>query len=326
MQIVDVYEDFQEALGQVEDRLDALLIAESPLLDEAARHLLYAGGKRLRPLVVLISGRFGAVGPKVEAELVRLAAAIELIHMATLVHDDVVDQAELRRGQKTVRARWNDQVAVYTGDYLFARALSELGAFSDVVLHRVLARAMHEMSRGEIAQQADLYRPDVSFRRYFRRIRRKTALLMEISAYLGARVAGAPEGVQERLRRYAFYSGMAFQVTDDLLDFTGTPEELGKPSGSDLSQGHVTLPTIFALRCAPEATRQTLIEALLRRETERRMPELIRLIADSGAFDRTRKVAERYVARAKAALFGLSDFEATRYLEALVSFIEKRKF
>lgn len=326
MRIVEVYDAFQDDLGAVEDRLELLLRSESPLLTEAGRHLLDAGGKRLRPLLVLIAGRFGDGGAAAAEALVRAAAAVELIHMATLVHDDIVDRSDLRRGRETVRARWDDQVAVYAGDFLLARALSELSAFSDPAVDRALARTVHEMSRGEVEQQGDLFRPDVTMLRYFRRIRRKTALLIEFSVFLGARIAGTPEAVVDRLRRYAFYTGMAFQVTDDLLDFTGTPEVLGKPSGSDLAQGNVTLPAIFTLSEGDPAVRSALRAALEGRKTEAEREALLEGIGRSGAFERTHAVAERFVCRAKAVLKGLSAYPAARYLEALVAFIEKRTF
>lgn len=341
MHILDVYETYQEGLGRVEDVLSALITRDVPLYTDTSRHLLEAGGKRMRPLVVLIAGQFGAIQKRFDERLVRLGAIMELIHMATLVHDDVVDESHTRRGRPTVAQAWDVPAAVYTGDYMLAVALKELSQFDDPRLHATLARALTEMSRGEIEQLQDLFSKDVTLKRYLRRIRRKTALLIEMSARLGARIAGARPSVQKALGAYAYATGMAFQLTDDILDITGSTEELGKPAGSDLLQGNVTLPVILAMRCGDERLKRALYTYLekgqqMKREgiskeawQERELGELqwiLWRLKTSEAIQSSRQMVHRYVEKAYEALEHLNGFEAREALRSIVRFVENRRF
>ncbi|PTQ56609.1 MAG: Heptaprenyl diphosphate synthase component II [Candidatus Carbobacillus altaicus] len=341
MHILDVYETYQEGLGRVEDTLSKLIARDIPLYADTSRHLLEAGGKRMRPLVVLIAGQFGEVRETFDERLVRLGAIMELIHMATLVHDDVVDESDTRRGRPTVAQAWDEPAAVYTGDYLLSVALRELASFDDILLHKTLARALTEMSRGELEQLQDLFSAQVSMKRYLRRIRRKTALLIEMSARLGARITGAHPAVQKAVSAYAYATGMAFQLTDDILDITGSTEQLGKPAGSDLLQGNVTLPVILDLTCGDPDLRRALYAYLEKgRQMKRegiRADEWKALVADelvfilsrlkvSEAIGYSRRIVHRYVEKAYQALSHLESDEKSEALRSIVHFVENRRF
>ncbi|MBE3554472.1 MAG: polyprenyl synthetase family protein, partial [Thermicanus sp.] len=273
MTISDLYRSLAAELNEVEDGLEESIDLEIPLLYETSTHLLKAGGKRIRPLFVLVSGQFGDYRKE---ELITVAITLELIHMATLVHDDVIDDAATRRGRETVKAKWDNKIAVYTGDYILAKALMRITEIPDERVQKILSRAIMEMSIGEIEQLHDFYRIQVGLRHYLRRIKRKTALLISISAALGGLVSGAPQDVVHLLRRFGYYVGMAFQITDDILDFVGTEAELGKPAGSDIRQGNITLPTIYSLKSSPE--RERLSHWIEAQELEERMSDILTLI------------------------------------------------
>ncbi len=188
-------------------------------------HTLQAGGKRIRPVFVLLAGKFGHYDIEV---LKNVAVALELIHMASLVHDDVIDDADLRRGQPTVKAKWDNKIAMYTGDFVFALALELMTNIEKPLAHKILANTMVEVTVGEIQQIKDKYRFDQNFRDYFRRIKRKTALLIAASCQLGAIAADVDESIHKKLYRFGYYVGMSYQITDDILDFISTEEEAGK--------------------------------------------------------------------------------------------------
>ncbi|MBX6394504.1 MAG: polyprenyl synthetase family protein [Alicyclobacillaceae bacterium] len=320
MRVSELYRVMQTELKRVEDILEQEVGSQEPVLEEASLYLLQAGGKRLRPLVVLLSGRFGT--REAPEWLARAAAALEMIHMATLVHDDVIDRAHTRRGRPTVKAAWGDQLALYTGDFLLARALELLSGIADQRLHEVTARAISQMCRGELEQMHDLFRVHQPPLRYFRRIRQKTALLMAVSCFVGARVAEAEEPATRALWRFGTHLGMAFQIIDDILDITGDVAVLGKPVGNDLSQGNLTLPVLFALQ-DPRVGRQ--LAGLIRPGIG---PDEVLAVAEvvkaSGAVERAKRVADEFVDRALRDLEALPEGWGREALETVVGFVASR--
>lgn len=313
----------EDDLRRVEEELQRL-VAEAgvPVLAEASMQLLRAGGKRLRPAFALLSGRLANGKPE---QLVPLAVALELIHMATLVHDDVVDEAATRRGLPTVRARWGDQLSLHTGDYLFAKSLLLIAGYEDERIATTLARVSVRMCEGEIRQMASSYDVTQSLRDYFYRIKAKTALLISASCALGALAARANGEIMRHLGAYGYYLGMAFQITDDILDMAATEQELGKPVASDLRQGVLTLPAIHALRASP---RRDELAALIsrRRLEEREVRHALKLIQDCGGLEFSRRVAIWYVEKAKKRLSGLPGGWPLEALEAAADFIGTRQF
>jgi geranylgeranyl pyrophosphate synthase len=280
---------------RAEEMLAASAAGHGPQLAAAAGETLTAGGKRLRPLLVFISG-----GSEGEDEIVRAAAAVELVHMATLVHDDVLDAAPLRRGHPTVYASRGPEAAVATGDFLFSRAFALLALNRDVEQVRALANACLALARGELAQRHDAFSPDVTEERYLMRCELKTASLFAAACRLGALAAGREPPVAEALERYGARVGVAFQLLDDVLDVSGPPERTGKARGTDLLDGTVTLPLILAGRREPELGAADLRALSSRADAEQACDR----ISGSGALEETRQRAAELVAEAKEALAG----------------------
>ncbi|MGZ0086127.1 heptaprenyl diphosphate synthase component II [Caldibacillus thermoamylovorans] len=320
MKLKAIYSFLHDDLAAVETELERTVRSEYGPLGEAALHLLQAGGKRIRPVFVLLAARFG----QADVEQVKhVAVALELIHMASLVHDDVIDDADTRRGRPTIKAKWSNRFAMYTGDYLFARSLERMAALDDRRAHQVLAETIVEVCRGEIEQIKDKYRFDQPLRTYLRRIRRKTALLIAASCQLGALAAGAPEAVTNRLYWFGHYVGMSFQITDDILDFTGTEEQLGKPAGSDLLQGNITLPVLYALGDARVRSKITAVGADTNAEE---MAAILAAIKQTDAIERSYALSDRYLEKALHLLDELPANQARSLLRDLALYIGKRDY
>jgi heptaprenyl diphosphate synthase len=293
-------------------------------LSESSTHLLRAGGKRMRPVFVLLSGRFGTLSNK--QQVIDIAVALELIHMATLVHDDVIDNASLRRGHQTVKARWDNRVAMYTGDYIISRALQIISDITTPQVHQALSKSIYLMVRGEIDQIKDLYNPDLILKQYLSRIKRKTALLMSIGCHLGALVSGASPKIVQHLKLYGYYVGMAFQLTDDVLDFTGDEKTLGKPAGSDLRQGNVTLPVIYALKHLPAAERKEIEVFLSSKGRAQLKPSILDIVIQTGGNEFTLDLSKRYLNKALQELEKLPSVQEQSLLKKLAEFIVSRKY
>lgn len=320
MKMKMLYTYLNADLTQIEKELEETIQAESQLLRQASLHLLKAGGKRIRPVFVLLGGKFGNYDIKT---IKNVAVSLELIHMASLVHDDVIDDAELRRGQQTIKAKWDNRIAMYTGDYIFARALELMTEIETPLAHQILSQTIVELSVGEIEQIKDKYNFEQNLRNYLRRIKRKTALLIAASCQLGAVVSEVPDEVHRKLYRFGYYVGMSFQITDDVLDFTGTEKELGKPAGGDLLQGNITLPVLYAMENEDiRSMIKTVHEGMDRRELE----EILELIQGSGAIERSLEISNRYLQKALEILEELPQNKAKKSLRDIAKFIGKRKY
>jgi geranylgeranyl pyrophosphate synthase len=275
--------------------------AGAPLAVHATATVL-AGGKRLRPLlVVLAATATGARDGEHELELVRAAVAVELVHSATLVHDDVIDGATLRRGHPSVVARAGRQAAIATGDLLFSRAFAELARNGELVQLRALSDASSALAEGELLQREDLYATHVAVERYLRRCELKTAALFEAACRLGALVASGGNGdcgLADTLGLFARRIGLAFQLLDDVLDVSGPVERTGKPRGTDLLDGTVTLPLILARQCDPSLASVDLAAL----HGPEQAADLCDRIAATGALAQAREQALALVAEAKAML------------------------
>ncbi|MGO1059985.1 heptaprenyl diphosphate synthase component II [Planococcus sp. FY231025] len=321
MKLKLLYSDIKPELDLIEQELEQAVDSESPLLNDASLHLLQAGGKRIRPVFVLLAGKFGNYNVDV---MKQVAVPLELIHMASLVHDDVIDDSEIRRGKPTVKAEWNNSVAMYTGDFILARALEYITDIDSPRLHHVLSKTMIEVCRGEIIQIEDKYKLDQNLRDYLRRIKRKTALLISSSCELGAMVSGADEKTVRHLRRFGYYIGMSFQIIDDILDFTSSDEELGKPAGSDFLQGNITLPILCA-RSNPEIYR-LLLANLNKDLTDEERLHIVRTIRNSSAINEAKAISEQYLGKALKELNELPKGPARKTMRNIAFFIGKRKF
>ncbi len=320
MKLKMMYSFLNSDINIIEKMLEETIQAESLLLKQASMHTLQAGGKRIRPVFVLLGGKFG----QYDINIIKNAAvALELIHMASLVHDDVIDDADLRRGQPTVKSKWDNKIAMYTGDFVFALALELMTNIEKPLSHKILADTIVEVTVGEIQQIRDKYRYNQHLRDYLRRIKRKTALLIAASCQLGAIAADVEESVHKKLYRFGYYVGMSFQITDDILDFTATEKELGKPAGSDLLQGNITAPALFAME-NKELSKliPTVHEGMHPQEIEK----IITLIKQSSAIEKSVALSDRYLNKALEILEELPANKAKKTLRDIAKFIGRRKF
>ena len=280
-------------LEEVRQTILARAASDNPDVHSAVQHLFAAGGKMLRPAFVLLAAAFGTPDRQ---RILRVAAAVEMLHMATLVHDDIIDGASTRRGAATLHTFRGPRTAVLTGDWLFAACVSliaDLGTLDDA---RALSRMVARICGGEISQSTDRFIVHTSLRRYLRRIAGKTAALFALSFYAGAFESGCPAGLCGILRRLGYTLGMSFQIIDDVLDFDGPPDLTGKPSGSDLAQGIITIPTILGLR----RDDGRLAAAIARRPSGRRaLARAARLVSERGGLTAARELAAVYQERSR---------------------------
>ncbi|WP_042477978.1 heptaprenyl diphosphate synthase component II [Bacillus ndiopicus] len=321
MKLKLLYADLKSDIEIIETELEKALNSSSHLLNEASLHLLQAGGKRIRPVFVLLSAKFGDY--QIE-RMKHIAVPLELIHMASLVHDDVIDDSNMRRGRHTVKAQWNNRVAMFTGDFIFARALEYVTVIDNPRAHQILARTMVEICNGEIIQIEDKFRMNQHIKDYFRRIKRKTALLIESSCELGAVVGGVDEQNIRRLKRYGYFVGMSFQIIDDILDFTATDKELGKPAGSDLLQGNITLPMLLLKDDAPmQPYLEKIIAGTL---TEEERMKMLQYVRHSDAIKQATAISDKYLQKALKEVEALPKHPMKKKLRDVALFIGKRKF
>ena len=310
----------RESLDGVGDEIRRIVISDFDHIEEVNEHLLFMRGKLFRPTLLLLSSR---VGGEDHDETLTLAAVVELVHLATLVHDDAVDHSALRRGLPTVKALWTHQVAVIMGDYLYSRGVSELARIGNLEALAVLANAANEMSIGEMRQLTSYDALDFSEDDYFRLIAAKTASLMSAACEMGA-IAAAPEH-QESLARYGHALGMAFQIADDLLDYTGTEAVTGKPTGHDLRERKVTLPLIEALKRAPEAEVREIRAFFTRVDpSNNEIASIVDIVVSRGGLDHASGVAAQYADRAREALVQVPEGPATSSLMDAVSYAVDR--
>jgi octaprenyl-diphosphate synthase len=307
-------------LDDVSRAMATIVASEMPLVGQVSAHLLAMRGKLFRPTLLLLSSQ---VEDAPEDQAVTLAAALELIHLATLVHDDAVDHSALRRGMPTVNALFSHQISVIMGDFLYSTALTHLVGLGDLRALQALTRASTEMTLGEMRQLAVTEPLQFTEGEYYDLIRSKTASLMRTACELGA-LSGARSHC-EALGDFGENLGMAFQITDDLLDYREVKETTGKPSGLDLREHKVTLPLIHALREMSPASRKE-VERLFGRETvtDDEIAAVVQIVADNGGFEFARQRGEEFAERAHDALSDLPDTVARRSLSASISYVMER--
>ena len=319
---LDIYNPISQELALVEEQLIKSIDTKLPILDQAATHLIKAGGKRLRPAFVLLAAKL--FGESVQ-QAIPLAAALELVHVASLVHDDVIDNSELRRGQPTVKSNWGNRVALYTGNYVLAKSLMLVADYQRGDILEVLADASMRICEGEIKQMRSCYNIEQGLKDYLRRIEGKTALLISVSCELGAMVSKSTPSEVAALKRYGYYLGMAFQVTDDILDFVASEEMLGKPVGSDIRQGVITLPALYALKYSTH--REQLGRLLSSPEAcANQAEEIVELIVDSDGIDYAYQVSNKFAEKASQQLAGLPDRPGKDSLSDIAAFISGREY
>ena len=283
---------------QVDAVIAEQLHSDVVLINQIAQYIVSAGGKRIRPrLVLLLANALDYQG----LHQFTLAATVEFIHTATLLHDDVVDESMLRRGRQTANAVFGNAASVLVGDFLYSRAFQMMVSVGDMRVLDVLADATNVIAEGEVLQLMNMHDPDLAVEEYLRVIRSKTAKLFEASARLGAMLAGAPASIEHSCAAYGRGLGTAFQLVDDLLDYDGQTHALGKNVGDDLREGKPTLPLLTAMARAQPAERDLIRHAIAHGEVSR-LAEVVAVVRRTGALDVARDVARREAAEARACL------------------------
>ena len=322
MKVASLYGPVQEDLRLVEDTLDRVKSVENfPLLAKMLEHVLAGGGKRLRPAIALLAGKFGDYNVDLH---VPLAASIELLHTATLVHDDVIDASPARRGRATSNALFSNAAAVMLGDFMFAHSAELIARTDDTAVVRLFARTIMSIAGGELHQDMSAYEYGQDTMTYFGRIEGKTASLFATSAQGGAMVAGCDDDDREALRLFGLNVGMAFQVVDDILDFLGDEEEMGKPIGSDLMQGTLTLPSLLLMERYP---RDNPIKRAFRSKKPKaeHIAEAVAMVRNSDILDESYRVARDFRDRGIAALATLPRDDARSSLEDIAEYVLDRR-
>jgi octaprenyl-diphosphate synthase len=311
-----VKQDFQA----VDELIRANLNSEVPMVEEIAAYLVEAGGKRLRPLLVLLCAK--ACGYRGHHH-VKLAAVIEFLHTAMLLHDDVVDESDLRRGRETVNAAWGNAPSVLVGDFLHSRAFEMMVEIGNIQVMQILSRATNVIAEGEVQQLSFIRNPATTEDEYMEIISRKTAMLFQAAAHAGAVLAGADEKTEHALRGYGLHLGIAFQMVDDQLDYLGTPEELGKNIGDDLAEGKVTLPLIIAMRNG-QPDQKAFVENAIRNGGVENLPKMLQLVNSTGALKYTAEQANMQRCEAVGYLGNVADSEFKDSMSTLVNFVVDR--
>ncbi|MBI4236506.1 MAG: polyprenyl synthetase family protein [Chloroflexi bacterium] len=315
-------------LAEMEQRLLTIGEADFPWLGQLLRHILGSGGKRARPAITLLVGKLYRYDPALH---IPMAVAVELLHTASLVHDDTVDKASLRRGRETVNALWGDEAAVLLGDYLFASSAEMVCSTGNVRVIQLFARTLRDLGDGELRELHRAFDWALGEKSYWERIERKTSSLFATAAQSGAILGGAPELAVQAFREYGRSLGTAFQVIDDILDFEGDQEEVGKPVGNDLRQGVITLPAILYLqRYAPgpgpfrRLGRPGLSGAPQGAE-ESALQEALAVVRASPAIQDAYEIAGQHGEQARRALAWAPAGPARHALEELVDYVIARR-
>lgn len=321
MNPVQTFELIQDRIQLVEERILAQSDGHHPELRAALNHLLSSGGKRIRPTVTLFMGEMLEADPD---KLINLAAAIEMLHTATLVHDDLIDGALLRRGIPTLNTQWTPAATVLAGDFIFACAAKLASETNSVTVMQMFAETLSVIVNGEITQMFSNW--GISRRDdYFKRIYAKTASLFEVAALAAAVLSNVDEDIQEAARTYGYEIGMAFQIVDDVLDFTSEQSTIGKPVASDLRQGLITLPAIYYIEAHPDDPD---LQLLLKGNNyhEASLSRLAQAIGESGAIGEAMNEASQYVDRALKALKVFPKKPERESLEDLAKYIVHRDY
>lgn len=307
-------------MREVDAVITRRLSSDVAMINQIAQYIIGAGGKRLRPMLVLLFSRaLGFAG----IERYELAAAVEFIHTATLLHDDVVDESQLRRGRQTANALFGNAASVLVGDFIYSRAFQMMVSVNRMRVLDVLADATNVIAEGEVLQLMNMHDPDIAVDDYLRVIRFKTAKLFEASARLGAVLAEAPGGVEQACAGYGRALGTAFQLIDDLLDYEGSTTELGKNVGDDLREGKPTLPLLIAMERGNAQERQLIRHAIQQGEVER-LSEIVDIVRRTGAISATRDAARAETEKAQVCLTALPESESRQaLLEFCVRSVER---
>jgi len=318
--VTSLFHPVENDLRLLIDNLTKLVEAQHPILGAAAEHLFSAGGKRIRPAIVLLVSRATMKGEDLTSRHRRLAEITEMIHTASLVHDDVVDDAELRRQVPTVNSLFGNRIAVLAGDFLFAQSSWYLANLDNLQVVKLLSEVIRDFAEGEIQQGLSCFDTDVSLEKYLKKSYFKTASLMANSAKAAAVLSDTSEENAEKIYRYGKNLGLAFQIVDDIIDFTSSTEVLGKPAGSDLASGNLTAPVMFAMEEKPNL--KVLIEREFSQEGD--LEQALELVYQSEGIERSRVLASHHSKLALQELDCLASSPSTQALIDLTDYLLSR--
>ncbi|HEY0506071.1 MAG TPA: polyprenyl synthetase family protein [Lysobacter sp.] len=315
----------REDMAAVDALVRRRLASDVVLINQVAEYIVGAGGKRLRPMLLLLAtGALGGrKGQGIGEDAHQLAAVVEFIHTATLLHDDVVDESDLRRGRRTANAVWGNAASVLVGDFLYSRSFQLMVELERMPVMQILADTTNRIAEGEVLQLLHVRNPDTDEAAYLRVIERKTAVLFAAATRLGALLADADEATCDALHDYGMNLGYAFQIADDVLDYASDAATLGKNLGDDLAEGKATLPLIHAIAHSDEATRAVLRNAVEHGDTNA-MPDVLAAIHATGGLDYSRRRAQEYAQAAERALDGVDENDYTLALRGLARYAVSR--
>jgi octaprenyl-diphosphate synthase len=318
----ELFDLIQDELKQVEKKITAESVASVEAVTAIGQYLQSSGGKRLRPALLLLSAKLAGNGG---STAVNLGAVVELIHAATLVHDDVIDAAETRRGRPSTNVKWGNHTCVLAGDWLYMQAFQIALRERNFAILDLLIGLTQMMVEGELLQLERIGRIDVTEADCMELVDRKTACLFSVCARLGALSGGGDARTQEKLGAYAWNLGMAFQLVDDVLDFTAREKTLGKPVGGDLREGKVTLPLVYALESAPASERR-LVEIILTQRSYDEVPfaRILELLEKHQGIERVRERAQAFTEKARGIIAGFPDSPYQRALLAVTELVTER--
>ena len=312
MDIQSIYSLIEDDMAAVDAMIQARLQSDVALINQLGHYIINNGGKRMRPALAVLSAR--ACGYQGE-DFANLATIIEFIHTATLLHDDVVDGSDMRRGKETANTLWGNEASVLVGDFLYTRSFEMMVEMGSMPLMKILSHTTNVIAEGEVLQLLNCNDPDTSEAAYLEVIHHKTAKLFEAAGRLGAVLSQSSRDIEQAMADYAMHLGSAFQLVDDLLDYSESSEVIGKNIGDDLAEGKPTLPLIYAMQHGNDAQKQVIRHAIEHGERDR-IDEIITIIQDTGAIDYTSKAALKEAEQAKLALALLP---SSAYKEALIS-------
>ncbi|TAJ34872.1 MAG: polyprenyl synthetase family protein [Nitrospirae bacterium] len=320
--MADVWDVYRDELDGVDDQVRKHLDSSVTLVNTVAAHILSSGGKRIRPLLLLLCARLCGYR---DSEHHALGSLVEYIHTATLLHDDVVDDADLRRGRQTARKVWGNQVSILVGDYLYSKAICHIVSFHNQAINEVLSEACRKMAEGEVLQLYYNGNPQITESEYLRIVEYKTAGLIAASCRIGAIISGAPADKQAALFRFGQYLGTAFQLVDDTLDYAADGDRLGKSLGQDLRQGKVTLPLLHLLQHCPEQDQKMITDRMETRTlTEADLLRITTLMQESGSISYAMARAREFVAAANTDLALFEDSPPKRALSVVADYMVNR--
>jgi octaprenyl-diphosphate synthase len=310
-----ILKELEGEVAAINQALVDNLQSHVPLISQVGRHILLSGGKRIRPLLFLLSARMCGCQ---DSGLADFSTIFEYLHAATLLHDDVVDAADVRRGQSTANTIWGNQAVILVGDFLLSKALSLAVTTNQLRVLKVLAQTTTMMAEGEILQLLHTSNLKINATEYLEVINRKTAILMSAACQIGALLGNAAPEQEEALTQFGLNLGITFQVVDDILDFTGNEREMGKPIGNDLKEGRITLPLIHALAQASPRDRERLLEIAGNLKPEM-IPELRHLLDKYGSLDHARNLAREYTLKAQVNLEAFPPVPEKGYFRAFTA-------